>query len=77
MGLFHTFTGACAASNDLVSDTPTEMSPADGCPNSRDTCVSPGLDPINNFMDYTDDSCMNTFTLGQFTRMDAQLSLYR
>ena len=28
-------------------------------------------------MDYTDDSCMNQFTPGQYTRMDGQYDLFR
>lgn len=78
LGLFHTFQGGCAAVyNDFVDDTPAERKPAFGCPVGLDTCPKPGLDPIENFMDYSDDPCMFMFTPGQSARADALSSLYR
>jgi hypothetical protein len=67
--LEHTFAHGCAASGDWVTDTPSEAFPQFDCPEGADTCAAPGLDPIHNFMDYTQDSCMDMFTQGQADRM--------
>ena len=80
VGLFHTFQGGCAdgSGGDGVADTPAEASPAFGCPTGRNTCPAlPGLDPITNFMDYSDDFCMVEFSPGQRTRALALMNQYR
>ena len=75
MMLEHTFAHGCSAVNDGVADTPREALAQFDCPIEADTCSAPGLDPIHNFMDYTQDSCMNMFTQGQADRMsDAWLA---
>ncbi|MEP7027265.1 MAG: M43 family zinc metalloprotease [Candidatus Eisenbacteria bacterium] len=79
LGLYHTFQGGCNAPGDYVDDTPFEASAYTGgqCSLQRDTCPSPGLDPISNYMDYSYDACLTNFSAGQKTRMQAITPQYR
>ena len=77
LGLYHTFQDGCTRSNDLVADTPAERKPGYGCPEGRDSCRAEGVDPIYNFMDYSNDLCMDRFTAGQSERMSSQWVTFR
>ncbi|NNC84920.1 MAG: T9SS type A sorting domain-containing protein [Bacteroidia bacterium] len=65
--------------NDQVSDTPTQQSSNFGCPFfPRVTCINgPNGDMFMNYMDYTDDACMNLFTAGQKIRMVGSINSSR
>jgi Pregnancy-associated plasma protein-A len=77
LDLEHTFYGGCSAKGDFVDDTPAQKTPTSGCPEGKDTCSAPGLDPIHNYMDYSFDSCYTEFTAGQTQRMSDAWLLYR
>jgi len=70
LNLYHIWgDGGCGAT-DLVADTPDAISESRGCPTyPQNSCGS--NDMTMNFMDYSDDSCLNMFTVGQKARMDA------
>lgn len=53
--------------DDDVADTPKMKDLGSGtCNMTQDSCPkAPGLDPVNNYMAYSSDSCMNSFTDGQ------------
>jgi Pregnancy-associated plasma protein-A len=77
LNLEHTFFRGCNGEGDFVADTPYEATPTSGCPEGKDTCPAPGLDPIHNYMDYSYDQCYTEFTLGQAARMQAAWLMYR
>lgn len=68
LGLYHTFEGGCLGAGDMVKDTPAEADANFECNELADSCASKGLDPVHNYMDYTDDLCMTQFTKGQTKR---------
>jgi hypothetical protein len=64
--------GICGGSGDYVSDTPDQSSETSGCPSHPySTCGSSAM--FQNYMDYTNDNCMNIFTADQVTRMKTVL----
>ena len=60
--------GGCGAS-DFVDDTPDSDGPNYGCALGSVACGT--TDMVQNYMDYSDDACMNLFTQGQSDRMNA------
>ncbi len=76
LGLFHTFQGGCGPPGDFVDDTEPEATEHFGCA-PRNTCPGGGNDPIENFMDYSDDICMDRFTVGQGNRVHDQTRAFR
>lgn len=75
--------GACNAS-DLVSDTPTAAAANDNSapctypgPDSCDDGAGDLSDMFQNYMDYSDDVCMNLFTAGQKARMQVAIMVSR
>lgn len=57
--------------DDFVSDTPSSDAANYGCSIGHVSCNT--VDMVQNYMDYSDDSCMNLFTQGQTNRMRAVL----
>lgn len=77
LGLRHIWGDGNCATDDFAFDTPRASGPNFGCPapipnSCNDLTYGGGADSsdmISNYMDYTDDGCMNIFTQGQMARM--------
>ncbi|KFZ19286.1 hypothetical protein V501_00725 [Pseudogymnoascus sp. VKM F-4519 (FW-2642)] len=77
LGLYNTFEGGCKAPGDYVNDTPFQLTASVGCPIGIDTCPQDGADPVENYMDTSDDACRNHFTPGQAKRIAQIAKQYR
>ncbi len=75
LNLYHIWgdDGGSCSGTDNVGDTPNQGSENYGCPTfpHTDACSSGNGVMFMNYMDYTDDGCMNMFTAGQTSRMQA------
>ena len=66
--------GNVYTNEDFCADTPASAAANFGCPAGTNSCTAiAGNDMIQNYMDYTDDTCMSIFTQDQKDRMLAVL----
>lgn len=85
LGLRHIWGDGPCDSTDYVDDTPNADASSSGCDLNKNTCVNDSTfwgnfnppDMVENFMDYSEDVCMNAFTKGQKTRMWAAINTLR
>lgn len=73
LGLRHIWGDGPCNADDFCDDTPSASGPHRGCPRGTVSCDS--QDMVENYMDYSDDACMNIFTRDQKTRILAVMEL--
>jgi len=80
LGLDHIWgvSGSCTI-DDGIDDTPPQDDFQSGCPVFPTTSCSndPNGDMFMNYMDYTNDACMNLFTKGQVEKMHTTVNILR
>lgn len=76
-GLLHTWgsESLSCASDDFCADTPNTNTRQRGCKLNEASCETGKIVMTQNFMEYTDDSCMTLFTKNQVERMHAVLEI--
>lgn len=74
-GLRHIW-GDAACGNDYCADTPPQSRSTTGCPSSpaANGCTPAVPKMFENYMDYTNDACLNTFTADQVARMQTVMT---
>ncbi|MFO0451870.1 MAG: zinc metalloprotease [Pseudomonadota bacterium] len=75
MGLKHIWgdSGGCT-DDDGITDTPPQVGPSSGCNLTRASCGN--LNMVQNFMDTSNDACVNLFTKEQVSVMRKNLFTY-
>ncbi len=82
LGLRHIWGDGGCSVDDFCNDTPKSDASNFGCPNTNSCTDSYGspwptanpVDMVENYMDYTDDSCMDTYTADQATRIQTVMA---
>ncbi len=76
LGLRHSWGDGGCTVDDFCTDTPLQAEDSGGCPDVNTPSCEAGL-PIQfqNYMDYTNDRCMNMFTSQQVIRMRTVLAI--
>ncbi|GAB3889256.1 hypothetical protein GCM10028825_23550 [Spirosoma agri] len=72
LGLRHIW-GDANCGDDFCADTPPQASASSGCPTGRVSCGNANM--VQNYMDYSNDACMNIFTLNQKDRIRAVMEI--
>lgn len=65
--------GSCGNDGDYVADTPDQGDRTLNCPSHPRLTCSSVTSMFQNYLDYTNDGCMNLFTAGQVGRMQVIL----
>lgn len=68
LGLRHIWGDGPCGVDDFVGDTPEASAPHFGCQTGASSCRG-SLAMVQNYMDYSEDACMNLFTRDQKARM--------
>jgi hypothetical protein len=75
LNLLHTWGDGDCTADDEVGDTPNCNGPYYGCDATAPVqCGQSRM--IQNYMDYSDDRCMNIYTIGQKNRMQTTMTIY-
>ena len=70
IGLRHIWGDGDCSVDDFCDDTPNASGSNFGCATGNDSCpADAGTDMVENYMDYSDDACMDTFTADQVLRI--------
>ena len=74
IGLRHIWGDGGCNVDDFCADTPAQGTSSNGCPTTQNSCTGGARDMVENFMDYSYDTCMNLFTADQVARMAVVLA---
>ena len=80
LGLRHIWGDGGCGVDDFCADTPTAAASNFGCATGTNSCTDSPVDApdmVENYMDYSDDACMNIFTNDQSIRMRTILETFR